>query len=117
MVFKGGQKMADTKSDSNAQNDYNPNIFWKEVSERLEKKDKTIYFVGGTLSVALSKTRGVALNIDGTGFIMSSPSHLWVKNATVYPPKEITEKVKEIYIQTKGKNAYYKKYSKEFNND
>jgi hypothetical protein len=93
----------------NSQNKYNPDIFWKEVSERLDKKDKALYFVGGTLSVALSETRGVALNIDGTGFIMSSINYPYTKNKKVYPPENITEKVKKIYLETKGRTEYYKK--------
>lgn len=81
--------------------------FWFEVSDRLEKRDKALYFVGGTLSVALDETRAVALNLDGSGFVMNSKRYTWMKNDKVYPPLFITHKVRNIYLETKGITEHY----------
>lgn len=86
--------------------------FWREVEERLDDPKSPTYYVGGTLSLSLSKNRAIGLNLDGTGFIMNKYT---LKNRgfndRVYQPTYIQEKVLKFYINHKG---YTTHFSQEF---
>lgn len=83
--------------------------FWKHVEEALNNIEENFsYYAGGTLSISLGKDktgkeRGICLNITGKGFVLSN-----IKNATLYMPYFITDKVREIYLKHKGETDYYK---------
>lgn len=79
------------------------NKFWNHVEERLRKRDTNMYFMGRTLSVALSTKSGIALNLDGKGFIFGSIRSGF--NDRIYQPDYITEMVIDIYRETKGERA------------
>ncbi len=74
-------------------------IDWKEVEERLKKRDKKLYYVGGTLSVTLDNERFVALNLDGGGFDQNS--------IKLEQPNSIREMIRRLYLEIKGKTTYY----------
>ena len=75
-------------------------IDWNEVKKRLEKRDKSLYYAGGTLSVSLDDKRFVALNLDGGGFDQDSNK--------LEQPDFILEMTKAIYLETKGETKHYK---------
>ena len=75
-------------------------IDWNEVKDRLEKRDKSLYYVGGTLSVSLDHKRFVALNLDGNGFDQDSNK--------LQQPEFIKKMVKDLYLETKGETTHYK---------
>jgi len=75
-------------------------IDWNEVKERLEKKDKTLYFIGGTLSVTLDDKRFVALNLDGGGFDQD--------DKRLVQPSFILNMTRTTYLETKGETEHYK---------
>lgn len=78
--------------------------FWEHVKERLENIENTnAYYVGGTLCVNVGKTNEVAMNLDGTGFIVDGK----MKNGKVYLPDPITKLVRKIYKRIKGKTTHY----------
>ena len=70
--------------------------FWKIIEDALDDPDRSYtYYIGGSLCVDLP-TGGVALNLDGTGFSF--------KGGLLY----ILEKVRIVYVDTKGETDYYK---------
>lgn len=80
--------------------------FWKEVEEKLiNVGDSEAYYCGGTLSVPLTKKRGICLNLNGSGFVLNTEPHM--KNTKVYQPKFILEIVRKIYLKEKGKTEHY----------
>lgn len=78
---------------------------WKRVEEKLQSLQGTIYYMGGTLSVGLTSETGVALNLDGTGFVFGKFKG---KNERVYQPDHILELVRKIYREKKGINEHYR---------
>lgn len=86
------------------------NNFQKKCWQRVEKKLRTlegnIYYIGGTLSIGLSPNTGIALNLDGTGFVFGK---LNGKNDRVHQPAHILELVRKIYRDKKGNTKHYQK--------
>jgi len=83
------------------------NKFWNEVERQLQTLEGKIYFVGGTLCIDLSKY-GVAMNLNGKGFIYASSNPL-MKNPEVYLPNHISSLVSEVYLKLKGETSHYRK--------
>ena len=75
-------------------------IDWEEVKERLIKRDKKLYYLGGTLSVTLDNTRFVALNLDGHGFDQD--------DIILTQPDDISKIVRDTYLEVKGLTEHYK---------
>jgi hypothetical protein len=82
--------------------------FWEHVKKRLED-ESNLYFFGGTLCVDHEeKAGGIALNLDGSGFVYSNPYPFFKKwSGKFYPPQEIIELVRMIYLKTKGETQHY----------
>lgn len=81
--------------------------FWNEVEQMLDETKFSTYYFGGTLSLGLSKDRAIALNLDGTGFVMNKHTKSEKFNAKVYQPNFIHEKVMELYLKTKGYTKHF----------
>ena len=82
---------------------------WSEVKRALEKRDVPAYYMGGTLCLDYRKDSGIALNLNGKGFVYGKNSNQpHMKNTTLYQPDFIIELVRSIYISSKGKNDHYK---------
>jgi hypothetical protein len=79
------------------------NKFWNHVEEHLKNRDTTMYFLGRTLSVGLGPKSGIALNLDGKGFIFGRIRDGF--DDKIYQPPYITEMVVDIYRETKGEAA------------
>jgi len=79
---------------------FRQDIDWNEVKERLEKRNMSMYYVGGTLSISLDSKRFVALNLDGEGFDQD--------DNILQQPEFIKKIVRDIYVETKGETQYYK---------
>ena len=89
--------------------------FWKEVKDRLEDCKYTTYYVGGTLSLGLSPTRAIALNLDGTAFVINEHTQKNDKmNALLYQPEFILSRVRSRYLKTKGETEHYKNELKRY---
>jgi len=84
--------------------------FWNHVEERLITRTGNMYFMGGTLSVGLSKDSGVALNLNGKGFVFGKIKTIPCKevNDRVYLPQHITDLVRQIYLDVKGETEHYR---------
>jgi hypothetical protein len=81
--------------------------FWGHVEKKLLNiKNITAYYCGGTLFVSIGNEKEIALNLDGSGFLLNHYPHL--KNATIYQPNFILKKVRKIYLKEKGKTEHYK---------
>lgn len=78
---------------------------WSRVEEKLQTLQGTIYYMGGTLSVGLTPQTGIALNLDGSGFVFGKFKG---KNERVYQPPHILELVRKIYREKKGINEHYR---------
>jgi hypothetical protein len=79
--------------------------FWRHIELRLITKEN-LYYAGGTLCVDTEKG-GVALNIDGKGFVYGNHQHL--KNSKVYIPEHISSLVHQIYKELKGEKLFYER--------
>jgi hypothetical protein len=92
----------------------NYNIFpvcWRHIAKRIITKTGPMYYVGGSLCVDnIDKPGGIALNLNGMGFIYSNHTHM--KNSIFYIPKSIFKLVKETYLSVKG-NTEHKKLLEE----
>ena len=76
------------------------NKFWNHIENRLLMRDGPIYFVGGTLCVDFVNY-GVAMNLDGKGFIYGGFDR-FRQNSEVYLPGYITEIVRDIFLNEKN---------------
>jgi hypothetical protein len=82
--------------------------FWEHIMKKIENK-QNLYYVGGTLCVDNDKTAGgVALNLDGCGFVYSNPYPFFKNwNGKIYMPQEITELVRRLYLEIKGETEHF----------
>lgn len=92
------------------------NKVWQIVLNAfLEKKAVGMYYMGATLCVDITKTCGVALNLDGTGFTYGTQSKCpWVRERKIYIPKEVLEYVRIIYLEYKDNQAHYDEVVKDY---
>ncbi|MDD5649995.1 MAG: hypothetical protein PHF86_06215 [Candidatus Nanoarchaeia archaeon] len=82
-------------------------VCWRHIAKRIITREGPIYYVGGSLCIDnIDKSGGVALNLNGKGFVYSSHAHM--KNSTFFAPKSILELVKECYLSVKGNTNHYK---------
>lgn len=82
--------------------------FWEHIKKRLED-ESNLYYFGGTLCVDNEgKNGGVALNLNGRGFVYSNP-YPFFKNwsGKIYLPQEIIELVRKLYLKIKGETQHY----------
>lgn len=79
---------------------------WNRVEKKLRTLQGNIYYIGGTLSVGLTPETGIALNLDGTGFVFGK---IQGKNDQVCQPPHILELVRKIYRDKKGINDHYRR--------
>ena len=91
--------------------------FWNHIEQRLITRDGKIYYMGGTLAIDdIYPNSGIALNLDGTGFLFhynrKKIPHL--KNSKVYLPKYILKMVRSIYLEMIGFNYYYLENLREY---
>jgi len=78
--------------------------FWNHVELRVITREG-LYYAGGTLCVDnQDRPGGIALNLDGKGFIYTNHSHM--KNGQVYLPQHISKLVHNIYKEIKGMERY-----------
>ena len=79
--------------------------FCGHIEIALENIEKTrgTYYAGGTLCLSIKGRNEVAMNIDGTGFVITNK----MKNAKLYLPVRITELVRKVYLKHKGYNTYF----------
>lgn len=68
-----------------------------------------MYYVGGSLCIDnIDKPGGIALNLNGRGFVYSKHAHM--KNSVLYIPADIFKLVKECYLDIKGHTDHYKEH-------
>ena len=81
--------------------------FWGHIEKKLlDIKNTDACYIGGTLNFSLDRDRGIALNLDGSGFVINRHEHM--KNQTFCQPDFILKNVRKIYLSEKGKNDHYK---------
>ena len=81
--------------------------YWGHVETALRDLESRIsYYIGGTLSISLTKERGIALNLDGTGFVFNQSRP--PRDERVHQPDFILKIVRELYRKTYGKTDFYK---------
>jgi len=73
----------------------------------LDSENGFGYYAGGTLMLPYGNKREVGLNLDGNGFVLSSPSPEHRKNNRVVQPIHITELVRKSYLKFKGYTPYF----------
>lgn len=83
------------------------NPVWQMIDQLLDNIENIgAYYAGGTLFVPFAQGKSVALNIEGSGFVLGSRySHM--KDSTLRQPTEITEKVRELYLKYRGQTNHY----------
>ncbi|MDD5649402.1 MAG: hypothetical protein PHF86_03145 [Candidatus Nanoarchaeia archaeon] len=74
-------------------------VIWRHIEKRIIEKDN-LYYVGRTLCVDNKISGGIALNLNGIGFVYSK--HKFMKNSRVYIPEHILKIIKLLYIETKN---------------
>ena len=81
--------------------------FWQHVEQQLVTREGRIYYAGGTLIVDFEKGGGIGMNLNGKGFVMPSKQYNFFKNDRVYMPESITNLVRSIYLEIKGKTDHF----------
>lgn len=69
-------------------------------------KNHTSYYVGGTLFIDFKDMPNVGLNLSGRGFTYYSEPGKWHETKFVMT-HEMTELVRAIYLEHKGRTAHY----------
>ena len=89
--------------------------FWQHIEEALDKKTCPIYFFGSTLGVDYKPGSGIALDIDGTGFVFGG-NDTFRKNPKVFIPLHVLNKVRKIYFEAKRNPTYnYARHNVHYN--
>lgn len=84
------------------------NKCWNRVEDALKNHNRCMYYAGGTLVIDWKKPgTGIALNLDGTGFVFGHIDDS--KHSTkVIQPDYILKMVQETYLETKGETEHFK---------
>jgi len=83
------------------------NKCWNRVEDALKNRNRRIYYAGGTLVIDWNEDSGIALNLDGTGFVFGHIDDS--KHSTkVIQPDYILKMVQETYLETKGETEHFK---------